>query len=166
MCIALPTRFPAGLDVWIHYALHLDSACILGTISFHGQHDDGPLSHAPVRKQNTGQLPRPSQSHVGYGSSYRNFNDRYQVPPLSIVTTSVLYTCPLTLFNIVGPNILNWIFTSFGRRSHLATFACYMCPPPLSLQTSSQRAYLLLSFKSFAPVFRSSHLPVQTVGAC
>lgn len=92
---------------------------------------------------------------------------------------SMLFTCLLTLFNIVGPNMSNSIFTLFGRRSlalddvrvlHVpfsSQFAkSYMCLSPLSLRISSRRGYLLHFLKSFFPAFRSHHLPIQTARAC
>ena len=144
MLIGLVVQIPAGpLQVLLYSWVIVSSP---GLLSVSKQYP------ALALRLSTGLLPTPSRKLPGCASYYRNSMHHCVAPPWFTVTTSVLSTCPPTLFSTSTPNMWRLTFILFVSVWLWVTFAFFTFRHHHIMLISSPRGYLPRSSRSSGPV--------------
>ena len=142
-----------GLGVLTLVALLRAMLCFLAPIWFLGLPNAKTQSPVQVPKRNTRLWKMELRKPVGSANFYRNCMLCCLGVHWSTVITLVQFICPPIQFNTNARSTLRSISISSVSGLPLMMFEFSMFPPPLSLLTSSPRAFRPLCFKNFAPVF-------------
>ena len=127
---------------------HPYSGVVRDHLLMHGFMDDAPWMNDDVDDVGVNAAPMAVHDDEGHHD-------------MMVVENKNEYPIP---YNINAPNTLRLIFTLFGKRYNLASFACSTSLPPISSRTSSPRAFHLLFFWNSVTVFAFDLLRLRLRG--